>query len=78
MKITPFHNPALTEESRNEPVKVVPIIPRETLLGWLERTGRFLSSERDEFQDGQITEDLDDLLEPDIDILEEEEEQQDL
>ncbi len=76
--MTPFHNPALTEESRNEPVKVVPIIPRETLLGWLERTGRFRSSELDEFQDGKIEEDLDDILEPDIDILDEEEEEQEL
>jgi Protein of unknown function (DUF3134) len=70
--------PALYEEPRNQPVKIIPPIPRESLLSWLENTGRFLSSEVNDFQDQKISEDiLDDILEPDLYTQEEEEEQLD-
>ncbi|MBW4520100.1 MAG: DUF3134 domain-containing protein [Scytolyngbya sp. HA4215-MV1] len=68
------YNPALTEEPRNQPIKVVPLSPRESLLGWLERTGRLHSGETDELLDQKVSEDLDEFLEPDIAILEDEEE----
>jgi Protein of unknown function (DUF3134) len=73
--MTTRHNPALYEEPRNQSVKIVPPIPRESLLSWLESTNRFHSSEIDEFQDHKISEDLDDILETEIYSLENEEEQ---
>ncbi len=62
-----FHNPALSEESRHQPQKIVPPVPRETLLHWLGRTGRLKSSELDEFQEqksSEGSEDVDDFLDP--------------
>jgi Protein of unknown function (DUF3134) len=67
-------NPALFEEPRNQPVRVIPPISSESLLGWLERTGRFRSSEMDDFQSHKIPEDLDDILEPEVYAVENEEE----
>lgn len=58
-----LYNPALSEETRNQSVKIIPPIPRESLLNWLERTGRFRSDEIPEFQDYKMPEELDDILE---------------
>lgn len=69
-----LYNPALSEEPRNQPMKILPPALRETLLGWLESTGRLQSSESDEIQDHEITEDLSDFLEPEIYLLEDEDE----
>lgn len=70
-----LYNPALSEEPRNKPMKIVPPVLRETLLGWLESTGRLRNNETDEFQDHKLAEDLDDFLEPEIYALEEDEEE---
>jgi Protein of unknown function (DUF3134) len=68
------YNPSLREEPQNQPTTIVPLIPRESLLSWLESSGRFRSSENDEFPDSEMPEDLDDFLEPENQIVEEEEE----
>ncbi|NJO75527.1 MAG: DUF3134 family protein [Leptolyngbyaceae cyanobacterium RM1_406_9] len=60
------YNPALREEPRNQPTKIAPLIPRESLLSWLESTGRFRANEDDEPPDHRTSEDLDDILEPEI------------
>lgn len=70
-----IYNPALSEEPRNQPMTVIPSLPKESILAWLERTGRFKSSEIDEFHDHKITEDLDDILDPEVYVLENEEDQ---
>ena len=70
-----FHNPALSEESRNQPQKIVPLVPRETLLHWLDRTGRLRASESDEFREQKSSEDLDDFLDPEFYASESEDEQ---
>jgi hypothetical protein len=75
--MTVRHNPALYEEPRNQPVKVFPLLPSESLLNWLESSGRFHASEPDELPDHEIPEDLDDILGQEIYALEEEEEEQD-
>ncbi len=69
-------NPALYEEPLKQPMKAVPPIPRESLFNWLELTGRFHSSEVDDSQDHKLTEDLDDILEPEVYVLENDEEYQ--
>lgn len=71
--MTLFHNPALYQEPRSQPLKITPPIPRESLLGWLERTGRLRFSEDEKPQEEKIGEDLDDILEPEIYAVEEEE-----
>lgn len=75
--MTICYSPSLSEEPRNKPIKVFPLIQRESLLSWLERTGRFHTSEIDELQDHKISEDLDDILEPENYVLEDDEEQLD-
>ncbi|MBD2158878.1 DUF3134 family protein [Leptolyngbya sp. FACHB-16] len=71
------NNPALSEEPRNQPVKAVPPIPRETLFGWLERTSRFHSGSEDKFQEPVISEDVDEILDPEVYVFESEEESMD-
>ena len=54
---------------------VVPLLPRESLIGWLESSGRFRSNELDEgFQEPKVSETLEDILEPEVYALENEEE----
>lgn len=72
-----YYNPALYEEPRNQPITVVPPMVRESLFGWLESSGRFKNYEPDEFHGHKVTEDLDDILEPEIYAAESEEEQSD-
>jgi len=72
--MTVRHNPALSEEPRNQPMKNVPLIARESLFSWLESTGRFKVVESDKLQDEKVGEDLDDILDPEIYALEDEEE----
>ncbi|WP_458647457.1 DUF3134 family protein [Sivoneniella epilithica] len=67
------HNPSLSEEPRNQPMKVAPKIAQETLLGWLESTNRLKPYEIGEFQEYKTSEELDDFLEPEIPSLEDEE-----
>ncbi len=55
-------------------MKIAPKIAQQTLLGWLESSGRLKPYEIGEFQDHKTSEDLDDFLEPEIHSLEDEEE----
>lgn len=74
--MTTCYNPSLSEEPRNQPIKVTLPATQETLLSWLESSGRFHSNEVDDFQPHKVTEDLDDILEADGYVLEEEEEEE--
>ncbi len=60
------YNPALSEEPRNHVTKFIPQVPRESLLSWLENSGRLKASENDGYQDYKISEELDDFLEPEV------------
>lgn len=75
--MTNYYNPALHEEPQNQPTKIFPLIPRETLFSWLESSGRFRKNDIEEFQGGddRIPDELDDILEPEIYALENEEEE---
>lgn len=75
--MTTYHNPALYEEPRNQPMKITPPIPRESLLSWLESSGRFQAAEVEESQDDPGVEDLDSFLESDDYSLEQEEQEVD-
>jgi Protein of unknown function (DUF3134) len=69
-------NPALSEEPRNQAMRVIPLPPRESLLGWLESSGRLRFNEESETEpeDLKLPETLDDILEPEIYAVENEEE----
>ncbi|MBM0743441.1 DUF3134 family protein [Phormidium sp. CLA17] len=69
-----FNNPSLSEEPRNQAMRVAPKIAQETLLGWLESSGRLKPSEIGDFQEHKISGDLDEFLEPEIHDIEDEEE----
>lgn len=72
--MTAPYNPALFEEARNQPIKIIPPRPRESLLSWLESSGRFHASKNDVLEDPKMTEDLDDILEPELYALDSEDE----
>jgi hypothetical protein len=70
-----FHNPALSEESRNEPARIIPFHESEPLLEWLKRKDRlFKSNESHENHVKSIPGELDDIIDLTIYELDEEEE----
>lgn len=44
-----MRNPALHEQPRNQPAKVIPVQRDASILDWLEQTGRLLSRETSDF-----------------------------
>ncbi len=76
--MTTCYNPSLYEEPRNQPMRVIPPMPRETLLNWLESSGRFRSSEPDELQNDPVGEELDHFLDADAYALEHEEDEEEI
>jgi hypothetical protein len=68
--MTPFYNPALRQEPKSQPLTGLTYVSRETLLEWLERTGKLKSDEVDESpkhqlpEDSETLEDLQENLEP--------------
>jgi len=75
--MTVFHNPALSEESRHQAAKIIPTIQRESLLNWLESSGRLHSTEATEFQDHKMPDSLDDIIETELYPPEDDEEEMD-
>ncbi len=71
------YNPSLSQEPRNQPMKVVPQIARESFLGWLERVGRLKPHELDESHDQKFSEDLDEFLDSEIQVLDEDDDEED-
>ncbi|MGB8698067.1 MAG: DUF3134 family protein [Thermosynechococcaceae cyanobacterium] len=61
-----YYNPSLSEEPRNQPIKVFPPMAQETFIGWLESTSRFLNTDNNEFQEHKVSEDIDDILDSDV------------
>jgi hypothetical protein len=72
------YNPSVHQEPRNQPIAVIPLRTTESLLAWLKRTGRLKPSEIDLFQEDEVLEDLEYILNPEIYNLEKEEETSDL
>lgn len=68
-------NPSLSQEPRYQAIPVMQITSKETLLDWLERTGRLKLRQSDAHPDSYILEELDDIIDPDNYAIEEEEEE---
>lgn len=75
--MTTHTNPALRQESRHQPMNVVPPIPRETLLDWLERTGRLRSQTIEDNEPNKVDVDIDSILDPEAYALDAEDEEMD-
>jgi hypothetical protein len=69
-------NPSISQEPRYQAIPVMQITSKETLLHWLERTGRLKLRQSDAHPDSQILEELDDIIDPDNYAIEEEEEEE--
>jgi hypothetical protein len=66
-------NPSVRQELRYQAIPVLPPSSRESLLHWLERTGRLKSRQADSHPDSQILEELEDIIDPETYPLDEEE-----
>jgi hypothetical protein len=71
---TVHHNPALHQEPMSEKAHVIPIRDKESLIGWIESTGRFKSYEPDPLSNPEVSEELDEIMEPSIYKAEKDEE----
>jgi Protein of unknown function (DUF3134) len=59
------HNPALRQESLNQPARIIPPRELESLFTWIEGTGRFQSNEFNEFDEShynKVAEELEDIM----------------
>ena len=55
------YNPSLSQEPRNYSIPAIARKTEESILSWLERTGRLLPHEIDQSQDQKISEDWGDI-----------------
>ena len=67
------YNPSIRQELRYQAAPVTPLVATESLLDWLRRTGRLKSKEADSYQVLSILDDIDEILDPEIADIEEEE-----
>ncbi|MBE9141160.1 DUF3134 family protein [Nodosilinea sp. LEGE 07088] len=61
-----FYNPSLHQESRDAAAKIPPQVERETLLKWLERTGRLKSDQVDGAHHPKDSDELDAILDAEL------------
>jgi hypothetical protein len=71
-----FYNPALNEESRNQPARIIPLRESESILNWLERTDRLFKSHECDRSYDDVPEELEDIIGISISDLEREEEEE--
>ncbi len=78
-----IYNPSLREEPRSQRAGVIPLKQEDSILDWLEATGRLLSRDDPEHNyqedeeeiselivdDGPYDDDDDDLVEEDVDLI---------
>lgn len=61
-----FHNPSLRQESRHAAAKIPPQVERESLLKWLERTGKLKSEQVDGSHHPKDSDELDEILDAEL------------
>jgi hypothetical protein len=68
------YNPSIRQELRYQAAPVTPLVATESLLDWLRRTGRLKPKETDSsYQVLSILDEIDEILDPEIADIEEEE-----
>lgn len=70
-----YSNPALHEEPLNQKATAIPIRENESLLNWIEGTGRFKLYEPSESLSDKVVEDIEEILET-ADYLDKEEDEE--
>ncbi|PSB22850.1 hypothetical protein C7B76_02110 [filamentous cyanobacterium CCP2] len=66
------NNPALHQEPLSQQARVIPPRDKESLLNWLESTGRFEARDSDVMTEDKVAEDLEDIIEPSYSLDKEE------
>lgn len=69
-----FNNPALHEQPLSQGATAIPLRENESLLNWIEGTGRFKLYEPTETPSDKVIEDIEEILET-SDYLDKEEEE---
>lgn len=72
------NNPALHQEPRNQPVRVIIRSESESIYDWIERTDRFKSYEPSELMSEPALEDLDEILEASVYITDKDDDDDEL
>ena len=67
------YNPSIRQELRYQAAPVTPLVATESLLDWLRRTGRLKPKEADSYQVLSLLDEIDEILDPEIADIEEEE-----
>jgi hypothetical protein len=67
------HNPALHQESLSQQARVIPPRERESLLHWLEASGRFDLHDTELSDNDKVAEELEDIIETSSYTLDKEE-----
>lgn len=70
-----FNNPALHEQLLKQKATAMPLRENESLLNWIEDTGRFKLYESSESLHDKVEEDIEEILET-SDYLDQEEEEE--
>lgn len=73
--VTVYDNPALHEEPLNQKATAMPLRENESLLNWIEGSGRFKLYESGELISDKVVEDIEEILET-SDYLDKEEEEE--
>lgn len=58
-----IYNPSMQEEPFNHPTRIIPLRQEETILSWLENSGRFRSRDLDEDYANVPTDLVDEIIE---------------
>lgn len=75
MMVKVYNNPALHEEPINQKATAMPLRKNDSLLNWIESTGRFKLHEPTELPSDKVEEDIEEILET-SDYLDKEEEEE--
>ena len=69
------YNPSVHQELRYQNAPITPLIDRESHISWLKRTGRLMLREReiDKYEQDTVLEEIDEIVDPEIYHLQEEE-----
>lgn len=69
-----IYNPSMQEEPSNHPTRIIPLRKEETIIGWLENAGRFMSQDIDEIHYDDIPDEFVDEIVDEEPYLEDEDE----
>ncbi|MBE9180913.1 DUF3134 family protein [Oculatella sp. LEGE 06141] len=72
-----YNNPALRQEPLSQKAMVIAPREKESLLNWIENTGRFKAYEPTESHDDKVTEELEEIMGSSVYEVDKEDESED-